>query len=63
MAFKPLLDLPGWTYQVDEFSPGGYRIDAVHIDGRSISRQGSDRDALLVECRADIAAMPEKRHA
>jgi hypothetical protein len=63
MAFEPFPDLPGWTYRIEEFSPGGYRLDAVHFDGRSVSRQGSNPDALLNECRADIGAMPEKRHA
>ena len=40
---------PGWRFRITEFSPGGYRVDGLHSDGRSVSRQGSDPEAVLAE--------------
>jgi hypothetical protein len=40
-------DCPGWTIRIDEFVPGGYQLDAMHIDGRSFIRTGTDHDLLL----------------
>jgi len=41
---------PGWTFEMVEISNGGWECRGVDADGRQVSRQGSDPDALLAEC-------------
>jgi len=41
------LDAPGWIFCVREVSYGHYYIEGRDAAGRSISRHGSDYDALL----------------
>jgi hypothetical protein len=53
--------VPGWRFRIEEFSPGGYRVDGLHFDGRSVSRQGSDPDAVLAECVEDARTLPLRR--
>jgi hypothetical protein len=45
--------------EIGEFVPGGYQLEAVHIDGRSVTRTGTDPYTLLKEFKAEIAANPE----
>lgn len=54
-AFIPVPNCPGWTYRIQEFMPGGYQLDAVHADGRSLAFTGIDPGAMLKQCIADIA--------
>jgi len=44
-----------------EISNGHWRVECVHYDGRSVSREGADLDALQRECVADALRLPEKR--
>ncbi|MEJ1967596.1 MAG: hypothetical protein WDN03_03010 [Rhizomicrobium sp.] len=46
-------DLPSWTFIPAEISPGNWRVDGVHPDGRSVTRSGTDLELLLVECADD----------
>jgi hypothetical protein len=64
LTFEPLGPVPdylGWTVQIEEFAPGGYQLDAVHLDGRSIIRTGTDPDFMLKGFKADVVAMQGKR--
>ncbi len=52
-------DLPGWTFVPVEVSPGQWRVDGVHLDGRSVSRAGCDVELLLVESADDARNQPQ----
>jgi hypothetical protein len=54
---------PGWTIRVEEVGPAHWRVECFHHDGRSVSRDGLDPEALEAQCIADAAALPEKRLA
>ena len=57
---KEFPELPGWSFEIDEASPGVYRITATDIGGRSFEMKGTDREILLVECREEAAALAEQ---
>lgn len=40
------------TFTVEEFSPGGYRVEGRDLDGRSVSLTGTDPEKLLAAARA-----------
>jgi len=42
-------DLPGWRFGLTEVSQGAYRADGTHLDGRTVSRFGSDLPSLIEE--------------
>ena len=42
--------LPGWTLNVDEFSPGGYRITLTDEDGRKAEIVDDYNDLTLDKC-------------
>jgi len=56
--------MPGWTFTITEVSIGVYRVNGWHKDGRSVSRAGfePDIDTLLLECKADASALPDRPH-
>jgi hypothetical protein len=45
-------DLPSWTFTVEEFAPGGYRVEGRDLQGRSVSITGDDPEKLLQDARA-----------
>jgi hypothetical protein len=65
MTKTPIRDesLPGWTFWAEENSNGVYEIRGRHTDGRSVSRIGTDFDALVVECKVDARDLLGKRDA
>jgi hypothetical protein len=42
--------LPGWTFKVDEFSPGAYRITLTDEDGRKAEIVDDYNDLTLDKC-------------
>jgi len=57
----PLADIvEGWHFRVDEISVGYYRVSGIDKWGRSVSRDGIDPDALLLECKIDIEILSDK---
>lgn len=47
----PLDDLvPGWFFRVDEVSAGVYVAEGNDLQGRTVSKQGFDAEALLRAC-------------
>ena len=44
----------GWTMTIVEVSAGVYSVVARDSKGRTISSSGTDPEALVEECRADI---------
>jgi hypothetical protein len=46
---------PGWTFELVEISNGGWECRGADAKGRQVSRQGSDPDGLLAECRTAAA--------
>jgi hypothetical protein len=42
--------LPGWTFKVDEFSPGAYRVTLTDGDGRKAEIVDDYNDATLDKC-------------
>ena len=47
----------GWTMSIEEVSAGVYLLVARDLRGRSIRRSGTDPDALLEDCKSDIAQL------
>lgn len=52
--------LPGWTFIAEEISNGIWKIEAQHMDGRSVSRLGYDYDVGLEKCKEDARRLPNK---
>ena len=42
-----------WTFRVDEISVGVYRATARRASGESVTRTGTDPDAVLEQVTAD----------
>jgi len=57
---KEFSELPGWSFEVEELSAGGYRVTATARSGRTFETKGTDREALLAECRQEVAALSEQ---
>ena len=60
---RPSNPLPGWKMFATEMSPAHWRIECVHADGRSVSRDGTDLAALQRQVIEDASTLPERRHA
>jgi hypothetical protein len=54
--------LPGWRFSLREMSYGAWEAEGRHVDGRSVSRTGSDEAVLLRECIEDARMLPKDRH-
>lgn len=50
MTTKTKHMLPGWTFKVDEFSPGVYRITMTDPDGRKAEIVDDCNDATVDKC-------------
>jgi hypothetical protein len=55
------LDAPGWQFFASEDSCSAYQIEGRRADGRSVSRPGSDFDALFKECIDDAKSLHNSR--
>jgi hypothetical protein len=53
-------ELPGWSFEIEELSAGGYHITATAKSGRTFETRGPDLEALLAECRQEVAALSEQ---
>ena len=40
---------------------GCYRVECIHEDGRSVSREGVGTDSLEADCIEDAINLPERR--
>jgi hypothetical protein len=57
---KEFPELPDWSFEIEELSAGGYRVTATAKSGRTFEAKGTDREALLAECRQEVAALSEQ---
>jgi hypothetical protein len=48
---KAFVELPGWTFQIDEVSAGVYEAIGTDGFGHRVVAEGLDPDELLRECR------------
>lgn len=48
-------ELPGWNFEMDEVSAGVYEVVAYTDAGLKVTMKGTDPDALLLECKREIA--------
>lgn len=47
------LDLPGWTFEVEELSASVFRVIGRDQSGHTVERKGIDPDELIRECIQD----------
>lgn len=45
------VDLPGWSFHVDEVSAGVYEVIGRDGDGNLVSEKGVDPDLIIEACR------------
>lgn len=57
---KEFPELPGWSFEIEDLPPGGYRVTATAKSGRTFETRGTDYEALLAECRQEVAALSEQ---
>ena len=57
---KEFPELPGWSFEVEELSAGGYRIVGTETGGKSLDMTGTDYDSLLEDCKEEAAVMSEQ---
>jgi hypothetical protein len=57
-------EMPGWRLVMYELSNNYWRVECIHSDGRSVSRDGVELDlpALQRQVIEDARNLPEKRH-
>ena len=49
------LDLPGWSFDVDEVSASVYQVVATDDEGHRFSKVGTDPEMLIAECRCEAS--------
>jgi len=54
------LELPGWTFEVDEASAGVFEVVGLHTSGRSLRLVGTDPASLVDERVARSLASASK---
>ena len=55
-------ELPDWSFNADEVSPGVYRAFGRDRAGRNVEASGLDPEALIEKCRqAAIEIMAERQ--
>jgi hypothetical protein len=55
-------ELPDWSFDADEVSPGVYRAFGRDRAGRNVEASGLDPEALIEKCRqAALKIMAENR--
>ncbi|MDB4981556.1 MAG: hypothetical protein JWM82_2308 [Myxococcales bacterium] len=58
---KVFPELPEWSFEIQETSTGGYQVTATNKKGgRTFDMKGTDREALVAECREEAAALSEQ---
>jgi hypothetical protein len=51
---REFLDLPEWSFDIDEVSAGVYQVAATDRTGQRMSKTGVDPEALIEECRNEV---------
>lgn len=46
-----------WYFRVTEISAGVWRAEGSDVYGRTVQREGPDRDAVLAQCEQDARSM------
>lgn len=59
---QDLIELPGWSFEVDEISAGVYQVRGTDKAGRSVGSRGTDPDALLLECKKAALRIVQSVH-
>ena len=60
-AKYPIADLvDGWHFLVDEINNSVYRVEGIDLNGRTVSREGSDPAFLLEKCAQDAEQLKSK---
>jgi hypothetical protein len=54
---KLFQELPSWVFDLDEISANVFEVIAEDRHGHRVSAKGTDPDALLEQCRADVLRM------
>ena len=52
---RTFLDLPDWSFDIDETSAGVYQVVAIDKQGHLISAAGIDPEMLVAECRSEAS--------
>jgi hypothetical protein len=47
-------EIPGRLFEIDEVSAGVYRVFVEDAHGRSVSKTGTDPEALISECKQEV---------
>jgi hypothetical protein len=55
-------ELQGWTFEIDEVSPGVYEVRGVDEAGRSVEATGTDPGPLLESCRRSAEEIRANRN-
>ena len=50
---ETFVELPGWSFEVDETSANVFKVIGRDESGRSVERTGFDPDKLLEEAKRD----------
>jgi len=59
----PIADrVAGWFFRIHEVSAGAYRVDGTDLWGRTVSRTGTDPDALIIACEKDAKGIEAQVH-
>jgi len=51
---------PDWRFRITETSNNAYLVEGRDRNGRSVSRQGNDDEALLKECVKDAIELSRR---
>jgi len=57
---QTFVDMPGWTFDLDELSVGVYGISVSDSTGRRYQAKGPDPDKLLRDAREWVARIQKR---
>jgi len=60
---KKFPELLGWVFEMEETSACVYKVIGKDKYGRKVSRQGTELDELLDECKSDALAIQKSLDA
>ena len=55
------IELPGWSFEVNEVSVGVFRVYGRDVADRTIEATGTDPEALLRRCTREAAELARGR--
>jgi hypothetical protein len=56
---QSFLEVPGWTFEVEEVSANVYEVTATDVAGRRVQVKGTDPDALLEDAKKSARTIAE----